>query len=875
MTSDWAEGQRANLLFVGPGDVDAAMAAGKLRGIRAYVVSDTKTLYEKRLRVDKEGLYGRSVVVREGALEDTTFPDYFFHRVVILGSNTEVVKNGKELWRITRPGGKVLLGKDAQTLRLDETEKHRVLNVDDSKWTEVTRPVVGAEWCTEGGSLHPGTIWPAHYSPDTLIKPPLKHLWVTMTTSAAETNYIFDGKIYGNRQVLDAYTGDILDEKAPQGLIGAAEKLMFVRGNNLITALDRLTGEKRWAQQLEFTPKHVAIVDGKVVCADSQGRTAYLNPENGSPTSGSLHEKGPIRWERWELTKNPSQARSNPGFWQVIVPDGTVWEQSGQGEFLVQRPDSKKPTVFLEIKPTWNCSTPVAANSYLWVLLGGRFAALDMRLPSEQMLQTAWYHRWGNQSCRGPIVAYGNLYLRTQPWHRQARFMLCFASGEPYPEQNDRTRQLSVECRRQAVDGPTLDDPQDWPMFHRDFRRTGNSPDKEIKPPLTVLWKTPTGGPVRCSPAVVGDRVYVGSSDHKFYAINAQTGKVVWSFIAGDEVFSSPCVWSGMVYFGSDDGVFYCLDASTGELIWRMQVDPRDADELAPLRDCGPAHQSFSRVVVDGIPKRGPQVVRSAPLVVDGRVYFGTGLGRSSWGFLYCADARTGKLIWKRKAAKDFLRARMSESIDYGPAYANGKIYVHGCQLEALDAKTGKEVDFSDPSVYNRTYYTSYSQITLAGDRAFINGGMNPDAEFERVRLLCVSLETGSVIGHSEQMQPYKGNLPCAVVVDDIAYCAGGGRGPEFGTTANSIVAYSTTAKELTRARRKDFRVSRTLTGSPAYANGFLFCPGGSWLVIIDVKTGENTELEFDEELRCSPAIARGRLWVGSDDGYVYCLGNK
>ena len=106
-----------------------------------------------------------------------------------------------------------------------------------------------------------------------------------------------------------------------------------------------------------------------------------------------------------------------------------------------------------------------------------------------------------------------------------------------------------------------------WPMFHHDLERTGYS---ETTAPSNnqTLWKFNTGGQVG-SPTVVNGVVYVGSYDHKIYAFNASTGKLLWNYTTGDMIItSSPAVSNGKVFIGSMDGKVYALNASTGIPTW-------------------------------------------------------------------------------------------------------------------------------------------------------------------------------------------------------------------------------------------------------------------------------------------------------------------
>ena len=66
------------------------------------------------------------------------------------------------------------------------------------------------------------------------------------------------------------------------------------------------------------------------------------------------------------------------------------------------------------------------------------------------------------------------------------------------------------------------------------------------------------------------EKVYVGSFDHKIYALNSSTGDEIWTFNTAGEVYSSPAVFNGVVYVGSFDHLIYALNASTGIQLWNF-----------------------------------------------------------------------------------------------------------------------------------------------------------------------------------------------------------------------------------------------------------------------------------------------------------------
>ena len=113
----------------------------------------------------------------------------------------------------------------------------------------------------------------------------------------------------------------------------------------------------------------------------------------------------------------------------------------------------------------------------------------------------------------------------------------------------------------------------------------------------TLIWNYTTSDSVRSSPAVVSDRVYVGSYDDFIYCLNASTGSKIWDYETGSDIVSSPAIAGGKVYIGSDDNHIYCLDADTGAQIWNYTTS--GAGHSSPqrqgrsgggrIRDLGPS----------------------------------------------------------------------------------------------------------------------------------------------------------------------------------------------------------------------------------------------------------------------------------------------
>ncbi len=136
--------------------------------------------------------------------------------------------------------------------------------------------------------------------------------------------------------------------------------------------------------------------------------------------------------------------------------------------------------------------------------------------------------------------------------------------------------------------------------------------------------------------AAVGNTVYFGSSsDNKVYALDAVTGRERWSFFTGGPVRLSPVVWKDRVFVGSDDGFVYCLKANSGKLLWKVRGGPNDEKLIGSGR----------------MISRWP--IRTGVLVDAGIVYFGAGIFPHENVYLCAVRADDGTVIWKNDSISE------------------------------------------------------------------------------------------------------------------------------------------------------------------------------------------------------------------------------
>ena len=195
----------------------------------------------------------------------------------------------------------------------------------------------------------------------------------------------------------------------------------------------------------------------------------------------------------------------------------------------------------------------------------------------------------------------------------------------------------------------------DWPTYQRDHRRTGVTPER-LAPPLIQHWVfrppfPPAKGWARPvngygatknasnvsfddAPRVtaVGRMAYFSSSgENKVYAVDAAEGTLAWTFVTNAPPRLAPTVDDGRVYFGADDGTAYCLWADDGAVAWKVDCAPTDERMLGTGR--------FMSL----------WPLRTGVMVDRGTAYFTAGLFPSEGSYFYAADARNGRILWRRK----------------------------------------------------------------------------------------------------------------------------------------------------------------------------------------------------------------------------------
>ena len=222
-----------------------------------------------------------------------------------------------------------------------------------------------------------------------------------------------------------------------------------------------------------------------------------------------------------------------------------------------------------------------------------------------------------------------------------------------------------------------------------------------------VGWSYTTGAIVDSGPAVSGGTVYIGSWDHKVYALDAATGQLRWAYTTGDTVECSPAVSGGTVYVGNDGAELYALDAATGQLRWTYGTTT--AVDSGPAVSGGIVYVGSAEGKVYALDAATGQLrwtyttggYPSNPAVSGGTVYVGSDNGK-----VYALEAATGQLRWTYTT---------TGAVYSGTAVSGGTVYFGSAagKVYALNAATGQlrwtyttgGADNSGPAVSGGTVY--------------------------------------------------------------------------------------------------------------------------------------------------------------------------
>lgn len=403
-----------------------------------------------------------------------------------------------------------------------------------------------------------------------------------------------------------------------------------------------------------------------------------------------------------------------------------------------------------------------------------------------------------------------------------ALLMIGLASLWSTSEETVAAKLPDASASKKNVDGSATK--TSWPSYRGNREQLGVSP-ATLPDELVIKWQLKTEGPVLASAVIDLGKMFIGSTDGKFYCVDITTGKQAWVFetktgplpsYAGkneeklNEAIEAPATVIGdRVVFGCTDGMLYCLDVKNGKMQWAYETD----DKIT-----GAANW------IDNPNGEGKWVIVGSH---DAR--------------LHCVDLATGKKQWFYET---------DNFINGAPAVSKGRTVFGGCDglmhvVNVKDGKKIKEIEIADYIAASAALTDKFAYVGHHGNK-----------------FVAVDLDKGEIEWkYGKKEFPY---LSAPAVTDDVIVVGG-------------------QDNRLHCINRKDgkaiweFRTRGNIDSSPVVAGNRVVVGGEDGRVyLINLKDGTKVwEYEIGKPVMSSPAVIDGMFIIGCDDGTVYAFGAK
>ncbi len=363
----------------------------------------------------------------------------------------------------------------------------------------------------------------------------------------------------------------------------------------------------------------------------------------------------------------------------------------------------------------------------------------------------------------------------------------------------------------------------DWLCFQNGIDHSGESLDHTVGYNFNQVWSFTGGNNHISQPLVKDGAVYFGNTSFpagysQFFAVDATTGKFLWSYTVYECLGTSaaPCIDGDVIYYVTLLGNVYALNIHTGALVWSSQLNYNNFSGAA-------AHYMCSGVTC-----------------FEGKVYFG-----SFDGSLYALNESDGSVAWSYDTGTSIESTPAIDVQNRRIFFGCNDAYLYCLNLDSHDLawKTflGSNV-VSSPSLRDGMVYVGTT----------ING------------LFSLSQSDGSI--------QWQGNLQYG--------------GWVFGSPATSaykIVAASNdhylycfnrqTGAALWQTKCLDnfACVSPIIDCETTYVGGCV-----AHFYALDLENGRIlSTVGLSDRMDCSPSISNGRIYMGCNDGGIYCFSTK
>lgn len=353
----------------------------------------------------------------------------------------------------------------------------------------------------------------------------------------------------------------------------------------------------------------------------------------------------------------------------------------------------------------------------------------------------------------------------------------------------------------------------DWPLYRGDQQARAVAVENvQLPENLKIRWeKRLEKDWFQATAIIVGDRIFVGSSDEGLWAFSLKDGKEIWKYPI-EYGMLAPAAFeggqeTGLLFFGDSDGILHAVDAGTGSLRWQFKTK--------------------------GVIDNSPNIDREM-----GRVLVG-----SQDGSLYALEVLSGKLVWEYKA---------DDQIRCFPTILGRRCFVAGCDgmLHVVDLDKGTlvtKIDLEAPTGSTPTIFENRLFFGTEGNEFLAVDWNSKD-------------QTTKIAWRYKTQQAVRGPAVCS---DGLVVFCGMDR------TVQALDIKTGEQRWVFRTK------GRMEYSGPIIVGNRVYVPSSdSFLYVLDLETGEKLDaVGLSGKLLASPAVVAGRLVIGTDDGVLFCLG--
>jgi polyvinyl alcohol dehydrogenase (cytochrome) len=417
---------------------------------------------------------------------------------------------------------------------------------------------------------------------------------------------------------------------------------------------------------------------------------------------------------------------------------------------------------------------------------------------------------------------------------------------------------------------------EDWPTYLHDPARSSTSGETALSvenaSQLTRLWRFQTGGGVAASPTVVGGVAYVGSWDGYEYALDAATGELKWktflgtttgdascSFPQNAGVTSSATVQDGVVYVGGGDAYWYALDASSGAVLWRVFTGDNSA--------FGGHYNWASPLLYDGSAYVGISSLADCPLVQGQLLRVDLATHQVVATFDAVPDGEVGGGIWTSPtvdAATNTIYVTTGTQTDTSQPYAAAMVSLDATSLAVEGAWQVPPAEQVADNDWGNTPTLIGGDLVAATNKNGIN------YTFQRSDITAGPVWQQRIATGGDCPTCGEGSVSSAAFDGSRLYTAGAQTTIDGTPYPGSVTAFDPATGGVLWSQGLQGYVIPAL----AAVNGLLMAGVGSNFTVLDAANGQTLFSYATGDSIFSPAaVSDGRVFIGSQDGYVYAFG--